>query len=356
MVERRLQQLKQHLASTGLDAFIVSHIPHIRYLTGFTGSNGLCIVTRRKQHFLTDRRYRDQSKSETRGFEIHISQIGLIEDAGKRHLLKGQLRVGFESQYISVSSYAKMKELFTRSDLITTQSVIEKIAAVKDAEEIDRIRRAIRITEKVLKKILNMLRPGLTEQDVAAEIGYWHRRYGAQSDAFETIVASGLRGALPHGLASGKKIRNGELVTLDLGCRLDGYYSDLTRTVAVGRPSSRAKKIYQIVLDAQCRAIDAARAGVRASALDRVARNVIRKMGFGKYFSHSLGHGLGIEIHEELRLSAQSKDTLRAGNVVTIEPGIYIPGFGGVRIEDDIVIKENSCEVLSIAPKELMIL
>jgi Xaa-Pro aminopeptidase len=264
--------------------------------------------------------------------------------------------VGFESEHISVSSGAKMKELFKGSDLVSTRSVIEKIAAVKDEEEIERIRRAIRITEKVLKKILNMLKPGMIERDVAAEIGYWHKRYGAQSDAFETIVASGLRGALPHGLASAKKIRNGELVTLDLGCRLDGYHSDLTRTVAIGRPSSRGRKIYRIVLDAQSRAIDAARAGIRASALDRVARNVISREGYGKYFSHSLGHGLGIEIHEQLRLSAQSKDTLRAGNVVTIEPGVYIPGFGGVRIEDDIVIRESNCEVLSIAPKELMIL
>ena len=356
MFERRLQELKRRLASKGLHAFVVSHIPHVRYLTGFTGSNGLCIVTPRRQHFFTDRRYRDQCKSETSGFEIHISQIGLIEEAGKLRLLKDRARVGFESRHMSVSSFAKMKKSFAGSTLVATQSVIEQIAAVKDDGEIEILRRAIRITEKVLSKILQILKPGMAEQDVAAEIGYWHRRYGAQSDAFEPIVASGIRGALPHGLASRKRICGGEMVTLDLGCVLDGYHSDLTRTVAIGKPSARARKIYQVVLDAQCRAIEAAHAGMKASALDRIARSVISKKGFGKYFSHSLGHGLGIEIHEELRLSAQSKDVLMAGNVVTIEPGIYIPGFGGVRIEDDVVIRENDCEVLSAAPKELIIL
>ncbi len=356
MVERRLQEVRRHLTASRLDALLVSHIPHVRYLTGFSGSNGLCVITHQKQHFLTDRRYRDQSKAEIDGFELHVTQKGLVEEAGKLRHLKGKSRVGFESAHTSVEAHSKMRNVLAGSKLVPTKSVIENISAVKDESEIQSITRAIRITEKVFQKLLHLLKPGMTEQDVAAEIGYWHRRYGADGDAFEPIVASGARGALPHGRPSAKKIRRGEMVTLDFGCRLGGYHSDLTRTVAVGPPSPRARKIYLLVLEAQCKAIGAARAGFKASALDRIARNVISRQGFGSYFSHSLGHGLGIEIHEQLRLSAQSKESLRAGNVVTIEPGIYIPGFGGVRIEDDIVIRDGGCEVLTVAPKELIIL
>ncbi len=356
MVERRLHEVRRKLSASGLDALLVSHLPHVRYLTGFSGSNGLCVITPKKQFFLTDRRYRDQSKAEVERFDIFVTKIGLIEEVGKRRLLKGQSRVGFESAHTSVETYATMRKQFVGATLVSTKSIIESIAAIKEESEIQSIKRAIEITERVFQKLLHLLKPGLTEQDVAAEIGYWHRRYGGEGDAFEPIVASGIRGALPHGRASAKKIRRGEMVTLDLGCSLQGYHSDLTRTVAIGRPSPRATRIYQIVLDAQRKAIDFARAGLKASALDKVARSAISRRGFGKYFSHSLGHGLGIEIHEQLRLSVQSKETLQPGNVVTIEPGIYIPGFGGVRIEDDIVIRERGCDVLTAAPKELIIL
>lgn len=356
MVERRLQEIRRQLSVSRLDALVVSHIPHVRYLTGFSGSNGLCIITPRKQYFLTDRRYRDQSKTEVEGFKIIVTKIGLIEEVGKLRLLRGISRIGFESVHTSVEAYSKMKGGFAGSRLVPTKSIVESVSAVKDESEIQLILRAIRITEKVFQKLLQMLRPGLAEQEVAAEIGYWHRRFGADEDAFDPIVASGLRGALPHGRASAKKIKRGEMVTLDFGCSFHGYHSDLTRTVAIGRPTTRARKIYQIVLEAQRRAIESVKPGLKASEPDRIARNSIRRRGFGKYFSHSLGHGLGIEIHEQLRLSAQSKETLRVGNVVTVEPGIYIPGFGGVRIEDDIVVRENGCEVLTTAPKELIIL
>jgi len=356
MLERRLHEVRRHLDVSRLDALLVSHNPHVRYLTGFSGSNGLVVITRQHQHFLTDPRYRSQSRAEIEGYDIHVSSIGLLEEVGKLKLVRRAKRVGFESTHTTVDAHKKMKDLLAASILVATKSFVERIAAVKDENEIGNIRGAIEATEKVFQKLLHLLKPGMTEQDVAAEIGYWHRRFGAEGDAFEPIVVSGIRGALPHGRASAKKIKRGEMVTLDFGCVLHGYCSDLTRTVAVGRPSPRAKKIYQIVLEAQTKAIDAVRPGAKASVLDQIARNVISRKGFGKYFSHSLGHGLGIEIHEELRLSAQSKETLKVGNVVTIEPGIYVPGFGGVRIEDDIVLREGGCEVLTSAPKELIIL
>jgi Xaa-Pro aminopeptidase len=356
MFERRLQEVRKHLETSRLDALLVSHLPHVRYLTGFSGSNGLCIVTRSKQLFLTDNRYRDQSKTELDGFEIIVTSDTLLKAARKSGSLNGKKTIGFECQYVSVSMYENLKKLFPSASFISKRSVIENIAAVKEEAEIDAIKRAAGITDKVFRKLLPVLKPGIRELDIAAEISYWHQRLGADGDAFESIVASGPRGALPHGRATEKKILKGEFVTLDFGCVCKGYHSDLTRTVAVGKPSVRARRIYQVVLDAQCKAIDAVCAGIPARALDRVARRHIHRKGFGKYFSHSLGHGLGIEIHEPLRLSTKSNDVVRTGNVFTIEPGIYIQGFGGVRIEDDVVVRDSGCEVITKSPKELMIL
>jgi Xaa-Pro aminopeptidase len=356
MFERRLQEVRKHLETSGLDALLVSHLPHVRYLTGFSGSNGLCVVTLHKQYFLSDNRYREQSKTEIDGFEIIIASDTLLKAARKRGMINGKKKIGFESQYLSVSMFENLKKLFPSASFVSKRSVIETISAVKDESEIEAIRRAAAITDKVFGKVLLALKPGVRELDIAAEISYWHQRFGADGDAFESIVASGSRGALPHGRASEKKIRRGEFVTLDFGCTYKGYNSDLTRTVAVGRPTEGGRRIYRTVLEAQCKAIEATRPGVPARHLDSVARRHIRQKGFGKYFSHSLGHGLGIEIHEPLRLSAKSKDVVRVGNVFTIEPGIYIQGFGGVRIEDDVVVRELGCEVITKSPKELMIL
>ena len=355
MPERRLLEVRRHLEKARLDALVVSHHPHIRYLTGFSGSNGLCVISQSRQHFLTDNRYRDQVRNEVAGFEIHIAKASLFDAASRFQVLRRSRKVGFEAQYLSVSALTNLKKSFPRVSFVGTHSVVENIAAVKDDAEIALIRKAVAITDKVFLRVLRLLKAGMTEMDVAAEISYWHRTFGAEGDGFEPIVASGVRGAFPHARPTAKKIRRGELVTLDLGCKVSGYHSDLTRTVALGEPGRRARKIYRIVLEAQISAIEAAHTGVKNRALDGAARSHIKRAGFGRYFSHSLGHGVGIEIHEPLRLSALSKDTLKVGNVVTIEPGIYIPGFGGVRIEDDIVVREHDCEVLNSAPKELVV-
>lgn len=356
MFDRRLQEVRKFLASSGLDALLVSHLPHVRYLTGFSGSNGLSIITPRHQFFLTDNRYREQSRSEVEGFEIIITSDTLLKAARKRGMINGRKTVGFESPYLSVSMFENLKTLFPSASFVSKRSVIESIAAVKEETEIDTIRQAAAITDKVFGKVLLALKPGVKELDIAAEISYWHQRFGADGDAFDSIVASGTRGALPHGRATDKRILSGEFVTLDFGCTYKGYNSDLTRTVAMGKPTERGRKIYQTVLDAQRKAIESTRAGIPARNLDRVARNHIGSKGFGRYFTHSLGHGLGIEIHEPLRLSAKSKDITRAGNVFTIEPGIYIKGFGGVRIEDDVVVRNSGCDVLTKSPKELIVL
>ncbi|MEK6756961.1 MAG: Xaa-Pro peptidase family protein [Bacteroidota bacterium] len=356
MFEQRLEALRRSLADSKLDALLVTHLPHVRYLTGFSGSNGLCIIGKRSRCFLTDNRYVGQAREEARAYRVVITRRSLFEAAAKQPVLSGKTRLGFEGQYLSVAGFATLKKRLPRVTFVQTQSLVERLASVKDAVEVRLIRRAVEISDKVFCRIVEFVRPGMTELDVAAEIGYLHRKFGAEADAFEPIVASGWRGALPHARASTKKIRSGELVTLDFGCRVEGYNSDLTRTVAVGRPTARARRIYQVVLDAQMRAIEAARRGMTAKVLDGVARSHIRKKGYGKYFSHSLGHGLGLQVHEAPRISSLSKDVLQDGNVVTIEPGIYVPGVGGVRIEDDVVIRDNHPEVLTKSPKELLIL
>ena len=354
MSERRLQEVRRHLEKSGLDALLVSHLPPVRYLTGFSGSNGLAILTPRGQWFLTDNRYRQQSRSEVVGFSIVVSSDTLLQAARKHGILRGKKRIGFESQYLSVASYESLRKLFPSARFIAKRSIIENIAAVKDESEIEVIKHAAAITDKVFKKVLGVLKPGIRELDVSAEISYWHQRYGADGDAFESIVASGPRGALQHGRASEKTICRGEFVTLDFGCTYKGYNSDMTRTVAVGKPTERAKRIYRTVLEAQMKAIEATQPGVSARSLDRAARSHIRSQGFGKYFTHSLGHGLGIEIHEPLRLSVKSKDIVKEGNVFTIEPGIYIQGFGGVRIEDDVVVRQKGVEFLTDAKRDLI--
>ncbi|MBI3579798.1 MAG: aminopeptidase P family protein [Ignavibacteriales bacterium] len=354
-LHQRLEELRRSFSAARIDALLVTHLSHVRYLTGFSGSSAVCVVTKDRCYFLSDGRYRQQAQEQVHYANVIIAKGALFPEISNRKLLNGSGRVGVESHYLSVSSLETLKKFFPRTKFVPTQSLVEKITATKDELEIGFIQKAVAITDKVFIKILGVLKQGISEQDIAAEISYLHKNFGAEADAFEPIVASGARGALPHARASAKKIQNGELVTLDFGCRYNGYHSDLTRTVAVGKPSSKAKKIYQVVLDAQQRALDAVTSAMKARALDTVARSYIRKKGFGKYFMHSLGHGLGLEVHEAPRISAVSKDILCDGNVITIEPGIYIPNFGGVRIEDDVHVRNGGCEVLNKSPKELIV-
>ena len=339
-----------------LDALLVTFLPNIRYLSNFSGSHAVGVLTEDAFWLLTDSRYAQQVRDEVTGARPLIARAGLWEEINRRGLLQKMDHVGIEAHHMSVASMRTLKKRFPKNRFPLTFGLIESVATVKDDSEIEHIQRAVAITDKVFKKILTVVRPGVPEKEIAAEISYWHRRYGADADAFEPIVASGIRGALPHARASEKIIRTGELVTLDFGCRCKGYHSDLTRTIAVGKPSSKARKLYAAVLQAQERAIEAARAGMTGSELDAVSRRSLRRAKLANYFTHSLGHGLGLQVHEMPRLSRLSSDVLLAGTVVTIEPGVYLPGFGGVRIEDDVVIHEGHCEVLNSSPKDLIVL
>ncbi len=342
------------MAARRLDAFLVTGLPNVRYLTGFSGSNGLCLVTGRTAAFVTDSRYTTQSREEVTGWRIVIAPGSLFQASADRRLLPARSRIGVEEQHLSVAELRNLRRLFPGVRFVPVSLLIESIAAVKDDGEIALIRKAAGITDAVFAAILPMLKPGVRESDIAAEISALHRRYGAEGDAFDPIVASGPRGALPHARPTARKFRRGEMITLDLGCRVQGYHSDMTRTVAIGRPSSTMKTVYAIVRDAQQRAVDAAHSGMAARDLDRVARQAIRRHGYGRYFIHALGHGLGLHVHDPLRVSAKSSEVLRDGYVLTIEPGIYLPGTGGVRIEDDVVIRPDGCTVLNRAPKDLL--
>jgi Xaa-Pro aminopeptidase len=355
MIHQRLKAVRVLMAAQRLQSMIVTEMAHVRYLTGFTGSCGLCLITPAQQFFITDRRYKSQALLEVESFKIFIAKQNLFPVLVEKKMIPTGSRIGFESRHISVADMNRLKNLLPFRHFISATSILEDVTAVKDDREIDLIRCAAGISDKVFKKILTLVRPGVKECDIAAEISYLHRKYGAESDAFDPIVASGERGALPHARASEKKIRRGEMVVLDFGCCYQGYNSDMTRTLAVGNPSPEMKKVYQIVLDAQEKAIDAVRNGVPARSIDAIARKHIQRNGYGRNFFHSLGHGLGIHVHDPLRVSALSGAVLKTGNVLTIEPGIYFPGRGGVRIEDDIVVREQSCDRLTTSSHELII-
>jgi len=352
----RIQKLHQRLETFKSETMLVTSLPQLQYLSGFTGSNGIGIVLRSGAILVTDYRYASQARDQAKGWDVVITTGDLIDELKKKKILRSGMRVAFDENTLVYSRFAKLRQNFPGVKFIPVGMVIEEIAAVKDDDEISKIRKATEISDKVFAEILSFLKPGVREADIAAEITYRQRRYGADGDAFDTIIASGVRSALPHGKASAKLLENGDLVTIDFGCTVSGYVSDITRTVIIGKAKPEAKKIYAIVLEAQQRAIDAVRAGVKARAVDGVARAIIQKKGYGKYFRHSLGHGIGLMVHEQPRLARQSRAILEPGNVVTVEPGIYIPGFGGVRIEDDVVVTGGYCTILTTSPKELFIL
>lgn len=351
----RIDKLKSILTELNLDAFYVTHIPNIRYISGFSGSSAYLIITKEKDYFFTDFRYKEQSKVQVKGFEMFVDFAPSIKIS---EVIKssGYKNIGFESSHLTVSQLDTLKQSFPGVNFIPVHERIERLTMVKSDEELSKIRKACEITDRVFEKMLEVIKPGMAEKDVSAEISYWHKKFGADKDSFDPIVASGWRGALPHGVASDKIINSGEMVTLDFGCIYDGFCSDLTRTISVGEPSKEMKKIYDTVLKSQLLAIKAAKEGVSSKEVDKVARDFINESGYEGKFGHGLGHGLGIEVHEMPSVSQKMDMLLPSNVVVTIEPGIYVEGLGGVRIEDDIIIMQGGCEVINKAPKELIVI
>lgn len=351
----RVNKIQKKIKQESLDAFLVTTLTNVRYLSGYSGSNGLLLITPAKSFFLTDFRYWEQAKKQVKGSKIIFGERDLFDDLPKLDVVKSKrIKLGFESENLSCTLYRRLKNLLPEALLVPTEKFVESLVAIKDKEELKIIKKAVQITDRVFSQILNFIQPGITEQDLAAEIEYMMKKDGAEGPAFDTIVASGFRSALPHGRASQKKLKNGEFVTFDMGAIVDGYCADMTRTVVVGKATPRQKKVYQLVLRAQKKAITSARAGLRCDKLDKVARDVIKKAGFGKYFGHGLGHGIGLLVHDSPKVTSKNTEVLMPGMVVTIEPGVYIPKWGGVRIEDDVIITKKGCEVLNRSPKNLL--
>jgi Xaa-Pro aminopeptidase len=350
----RRHKLQEQLRKSKLDALLITHLPNVRYLCGFTGSSGWLIVSGERATFITDGRYSEQARAEVKGARIIIAK-SLLQTAVKELGIKGA--IGIEADHMTVASEAAFRELLPKSKkLRPIRGMVEGLRRIKDSDEANLIRIAVLTGSALLDTALEAVRPGVPEADVAAELEYAARRAGAEGMSFETIVASGARSALPHGRASGAEIAAKGFVVLDFGVILAGYCSDMTRTVYVGRPDSGARRLYQSVLDAQLAGIDAVRPGIGVEQVDRAARAVLTKAGFGKYFTHSTGHGVGLEIHESPRVGRGVTDVLEPGMVITIEPGAYVRGFGGVRIEDMVLVTGGGCEVLTPSPKELIAL
>jgi len=357
-ISNRMRRLRAELRQAQASALLVSHRINALYLSGFTGDNGILLVEPERAVLFTDPRFQVQAREECAGSAIRIviTRKSLPQEAGNHlssHRQAG--KVLFEEDKVTVAQLRLARGAAgARWRWKGSRGLVEGLREVKDADEIARMRAAARLGSAVMEHATRCVKAGVSELDLAAEIEYQMRKLGAEGPSFETIVASGPRAALPHGRATSKRLKERELVVLDLGVILRGYCSDLTRTVHVGRASAEVRRWYRAVLDAQTAARQAVRAGVEASQVDEAARAVLRSQDLDRHFIHSTGHGLGLEVHERPSLAQNQKALLKAGSVVTIEPGVYLPGRGGIRIEDDLLVLDGGSETLTSAPRELM--
>jgi Xaa-Pro aminopeptidase len=352
---KRRKAVLAELAGRKLDCLLVTHPANWYYLTGFTGESGALVVSQDGATLLTDGRFTVQAKEETSGVKIELQQGGLYAALGAFLRKKGFGRVGYDANQLTVTQWNTLRKgLGSKARGLEATGLVECLRMRKDAQELAVMRKAAILAGEVLEGVLKLVKPGVREGELGAEIEYQMKKRGASGASFETIVASGPRGALPHARPTAKKLRKNELVVLDLGAILGHYCSDMTRTVHVGRASKRVREWYRSVQEAQEAAVAAVRAGVTCGEVDAAARDVLKKNGLEQYFVHSTGHGLGLEVHEEPRVARGQTVRLEAGNVITIEPGIYMEGVGGIRIEDDVVVQAGQNEVLTRVKRDLI--
>ena len=351
----RRQALCATLAKLHVDALLVTHLPNIRYLCGFTGSAGVLLVNSADTVFFTDGRYTEQAHAEVRGARVQIEKKSPLAAAAAWLGRKRPSRLGIEADHLTVAMQERLRSLLPKPwRLRSLSGTVERQRILKDASEIAFLRQAVNLGSNLFQPLLKTIRPGVPETTVAAKLEYSARQAGAAGMSFESIVAAGARSALPHGRASSTPIPRRGLVVLDFGVILAGYCSDMTRTVVLGRTTAKERVWYNAVLEAQLAGIAAARPGVTAGQVDEACRKVLKQNKLAQYFTHSTGHGVGLEIHEPPRLAAGETTVLETGMVLTIEPGVYIPGQGGVRIEDMILVTETGCEVLTPTSKDLI--
>ncbi|MBN2379456.1 aminopeptidase P family protein [candidate division WOR-3 bacterium] len=357
-MEHRIRRLKNIIKKEGLDGFLITNLLNVRYFTGFTGSSAICLVGKRT-HFLTDFRYKEQSKKEVfPQAVIHIATEGFIEELAAIEELPSLTSLGFEAHHITVSSLDAIKKKLRKVGnfkWIPTKGIVEEMRTIKDEQEIELISNAARITDKTFAEIKPLIKPGVSERDLAAEIAYRFLKYTGLPPAFSTIVASGPNSAMPHAKPTTRKLKIGDFVTFDMGSMWKGYASDFTRTIVIGKATPKHNEIYSIVEKAQSLALVGIRAGITSKAADALARDHITRMGYGEFFGHSLGHGVGLNVHEEPRLAALGNNKLKPGAVVTVEPGIYLPNWGGVRIEDLVVVTKDGVRILSRTPRDKLL-
>lgn len=353
--ESRRERLWTALKESRVAAFVITGIPNVRYLSGFTGSDGALLLTADRTLLFTDPRYEIQANEES-DCEVKIAKGPLLKDIAKWIKRLRLSSAAFEHNRISFENYEQLKEAAGAVRLKPVRGVTESLRMVKSAAEIATIRASVELNSAALEHALRHFKPSMTETELAAEIEYQMRRLGADGPAFETIVASGPRTALPHARPTDSPIHRNELLLMDVGATVAGYASDMTRTHAVGRLDAKRRRMYNAVLQAQLAAVDAVRPGISSTSVDRAARDILRGFGLEKLFVHSTGHGLGLEIHERPRLGRKERTKLEAGMVVTIEPGVYEEGFGGIRIEDTVLVTLGGCQILTPTGKELVVL
>ena len=358
----RRRAVVEGLAGRKLDGLLVVLSPNLLYLSGFTGSNGALLITEDRVTLFTDPRYTLQAARETAGrrapaVRVRIAKGALVSSIAAEIARLKLRHIGYEPARMTCDSRDALCGLLPLgASLKVVGGWIEQLRMVKSEAEVDMIRRSVVTNSKAFEAARRRLKAGVSEQDFAAELEYRMRRFGAEKPAFETIVASGVRSALPHAQPTAKAMKPGELVVVDMGACQDGYSSDMTRMIFLGSPGTKVKRAYAAVLEAQLAAIDAVKPGVHAQALDRVARRVLRKHGLERAFVHSTGHGLGLEIHEPPRIGKRDQTVLQAGMAITIEPGVYIEGWGGIRIEDTLAVTSSGCEVLTPTAKDLHVI
>ncbi|MDO3376759.1 M24 family metallopeptidase [Geoalkalibacter halelectricus] len=355
MLETRVCNARHLVTECRVDAILFCSLPNLRYLTGFSGTDGVAMVTESAVFFLCDSRYTTQARTQVAADEIREYKVKLdgVLELARQHEWRS---IGFEADILPYAVYDKFKEQGAEINWVPLTRQLAALRGCKGADELELLDRAAQLNAEALEEILPLLRPGARECDIAFELEIALRRRGGEEKAFDFIVASGERGAMPHGVASTKVLQAGELVTVDFGTRFGGYHSDETLTFALGEVSPRLREIYDCVLEAHDRAIEAVRPGQSLRDIDAVARDFIAARGFGDYFGHGLGHGLGLEVHEYPTASPRSEHHAVQGMVFTVEPGIYIPGLGGVRIEDTILVTADGCRKITKIPKDFRVL
>jgi Xaa-Pro aminopeptidase len=357
--QARQNKLREHLVTTRFDALLISHLPNIRYLCGFTGSAGLLLMEEGCSVFFTDVRYDTQAHQEVKGAKVVIARKAVLtalgEFLGARRKRTRGWTIGLEAEHFTIAEENRLTQIKPAGvRLKDAPFLIERARMIKDSDELQRIRAAVALGAKLFDRAVEVIRPGVKETEVAADMELAARRGGAEEMSFPTIIASGARSALPHGRASEQAIARGGFVVCDFGVILSGYCSDQTRTVWVGPVPKDARPAYEAVREAQQAAIDAVRPGIPTGEVDAAARKVLRKAGLGRYFTHSTGHGVGLEIHEMPRVADGQREILQPGMVITIEPGVYVPGKWGVRIEDMVAVTASGCEVMTPTSKDFL--